>query len=84
MKLNINEYVKVKLTDKGRAIHKKQYEELFASCPELMNYRPPREDADGWSKWQLWDLMQRFGPHISLGVEVPFETEIEIETKETV
>jgi hypothetical protein len=32
----------------------------------------------------MWDLMQTFGPHIRLGVEVPFETEIEIVTKEIV
>jgi len=29
-------------------------------------------------------LMETFGPHISIGFEVPFETEIEIITNEDV
>lgn len=41
-------------------------------------YTPPKEDASGWSKWQLWSLMEAFGPHIHLGSENCFETTIEM------
>lgn len=78
MKVNINEYVRVKLTDTGREFYKKHCEELYKNFPELMLYHPPKEDHEGWSKWQLWHLMQLFGPIISLGCITPFDTEIEI------
>lgn len=42
-------------------------------------YIPPVEDSDGWSSWQLWNLMQELGPHIYIGCEIPFETTIEFE-----
>ena len=62
MKFNINNDVKVKLNDKGR---------------KITNFTV-KEDKDGWSKWQLWDLMSTFGKYISLGCATPFDTEIEI------
>lgn len=78
MKFNINDYVKVKLTDHGREIHKQQYEQWFKDMP-WYEYTPPQEDAEGWSKWQMWDLMQTFGAVLYNGCKLPFETEIEIE-----
>jgi hypothetical protein len=39
---------------------------------------PPKEDAEGWSEWQLWVLMQEFGPHMGLGFLAVIETEIEV------
>ncbi len=78
MKFNINNYVRVKLTDRGRENHRKNHDELFAGWSEKPEYRPPVEDAEGWSKWQMWSLMADFGPHISIGMNPPFETEIEI------
>lgn len=80
MKFNINDSVKVKLNDHGREILKQKHEMLFKvlGIPRYREFVPPQEDEQGWSKWQLWDLMQTFGTHISLGSKVPFETEIEI------
>ncbi len=84
MKLNINDSVKVKLNDHGREILKQQHELLFKDIPRYRVFVPPREDEQGWSTWQMWDLMQSFGPHIRLGAEVPFETEIELVIEEIV
>ena len=67
MKFNVNEYVKVKLTDRGKKI---------LSAEGLDFYHKP--DKDGWSSWQLWHLMETFGKHISMSSFPPFETEIEI------
>jgi hypothetical protein len=62
---NVNHEVRVRLKERGRAI--------------VAEERPhKRVDADGWSTWQLWDLMQCFGPHIVFGGPVPFETNIEL------
>ena len=83
---NINRYVRVKLTDSGRRAHREQHEAFIASSPdsekarELMPYHPPTEDADGWSRWQLWVLMSELGGECHIGGGGPFETEIEFES----
>ncbi len=74
MRFNVNEYVKVRLTDRGREILRQRRTALGLDALEI------RED-DGWSQWQLWELMSIFGPHIYLGTyPLPFETDIEIVT----
>jgi len=69
MKFNINDRVRVKLTKVGRDILKSDNGAFHI---------PKKEDADGWSSWQLWVLMQTFGGHSMGGMDLPFETEIEI------
>jgi hypothetical protein len=73
MKFNINSYVEVKLTDVGRTHLQKEWENL---CPGI-SYTPVKE-VDGWSKWQLWILIESFGGPMYFGKEPPFETEIRI------
>jgi hypothetical protein len=80
MEFNINEYVKVKLTDYGRKVHKEDHD-AFWNEVVIKNrpaYKAPIEDENGWSKWQLWALMEAFGCHTGLGIEPCFETTIEI------
>jgi len=78
MKFNINEYVKVRLTEVGRESLRKQHTELFRGYPSPMEYREPEVDAEGFTKFQLWDLMNKLGPGCWNGCQVPFEMEIEI------
>lgn len=79
MKFNLNHKVRVKLTERGREVmtinHRKLWGEFRA---EIVPVREVKEDAEGWSEWQLWDLMHEFGAHCYNGCRVPFETEIEI------
>ena len=72
MKFNINNEVRVKLNDQGRKIYADRYSAIGSFQTKA------KEDAEGWSVWQLWYLMAVFGPHISLSQTPPFETEIEI------
>jgi hypothetical protein len=75
MKFNINECVRIRLTDKGREIHKA----AFAVVERITGrYTAPKEDSGGWCEMQLWTVMELFGPHIYMGCENPFETEIDI------
>lgn len=67
MKFNVNNYVKVKLTKRGKEIMKEE--------GVMREYVP---DKDGYTKWQLWELMGVFGNYVYNGCEIPFETEIEI------
>lgn len=70
----------VRLTPLGRKIHREEYELLQKKCPTLFkfSYIPVREDENGWSKWQMWDLIHTFGPYIGLAKTLPFETTIKI------
>lgn len=84
VKININHYVLVKLTDLGRNDMRRQHDDLMAHLRP--RYQRPfvlkKEDENGYSKWQLHDLMHAFGPLIYLGGDVPFETEIILITKD--
>ncbi|MGG3307336.1 hypothetical protein ABER23_07905 [Paenibacillus lautus] len=78
--VNLNEYVKVKLTDHGISILKKERAELNKRFAERgltgFGEYEPKVDEDGYTSFQLWDLMQRLGPHISIGCQLPFETNV--------
>jgi len=79
MKFNINEKVRVKLTEHGKALHREYHAKFLAHLGQKApDYTPPKEDAEGWSEWQLWVLMQEFGPHMGLGFRTVIETEIEV------
>ena len=70
IEFNINNYVKIKLTTDGREILRKKGLDFYID----------KEDQYGWSKWQLWNLLQTFGEHIFLGCDLPFESNIKILT----
>lgn len=84
MEFNVNHEVHVRLTDEGRRLHKKAHDDLNAHIRSIspkarpFEYRPPAEDEEGWSEWQLWELMASFGAHMHNGCKVPFETTIRI------
>lgn len=81
---NVNHCVRVKLTDYGRTILRQNHEEVRGLLPKgvRFNYPEPKEDADGWSSHQLWQLMVQFGQYMHNGGKLPFETEILIETED--
>ena len=83
MKINLNDYVWVKLTEHGKKIHKERYDELVRMTGGLWKYEyePVKEDEDGWSRWQFWCLMEAFGAHVSMGLEAPFETTLRVYPK---
>ena len=80
---NINDYVQVKLTDYGRQCLREHYDKRNAAYGGKLSFKhtPPQEDKDGWSRWQAWSLMKDLGPHISMGMNPPFETTIRVEVQ---
>ena len=76
---NINNHVYVQLTDVGVSILKKRHDELQKCCPTFHDFHLPKVDKDGWTKYQLHDLMNTFGNAVSLGYEIPFYTKIRFE-----
>jgi len=74
-KFNINDKVRVKLTDIGRSVYREHYAVLDSMLGKERRVIP--EDAEGFSEWQLWRLMSIFGSRIRMGFDPPFETTIE-------
>lgn len=61
MKINMNDRVRVKLTDKGEEI---------LDAVEFASYY---ERDGGYLEFTLWELMQIFGRHFHMGMtEMPF------------
>ena len=75
-RFNMNEYVYVKLNQKGLDELKRQVDELRATFQGLHPYEPPKIDENGYSKFQLHDLTFRLGHLCQLGFEPPFDTNI--------
>jgi len=81
MDLDINEVVRVKLTDIGRAAHAADHSIFCLSEGRRIPYKPVEEDAQGYSEWQLWELMAAFGNHLGNGFDLPFDQIIKLEPK---
>jgi repressor LexA len=79
---NVNHYVKVKLTERGFEELKRQGDELKKQYPRIScEFKPPAVDEDGYSKFQLHDLMWRFGHLCGICSTQPFNSNIKIEVK---
>ena len=70
---NLNEYIKVKLTAKGKQIYNDRYNGKME-----IHY-----DDNGYATFQMWDFMRIFGgEHMSMLSELVCETDVMIEVKE--
>lgn len=86
VKINLNDYVRCKLTETGKALLKRNHEELNEAIVArggrpLKDYED-KPDADGYLNCQLWALMQTFGPHMIMGAESPIELDIVCEVSD--
>jgi repressor LexA len=74
---NANEYVRVKLTDLGLRLLREKHGAFRAQHPKFIReFVPPAVDEEGYSKFQLWALMQDLGEHVGLGKALPFDCNI--------
>ena len=96
--INLNENVRVKLTDRGYDVLFETYiekirklkEHFKKNNPEFIEkhgighiartcvgyYKEPEVDSEGYSTFQLWDVMFEFGPYLDMAVDLPIETDI--------
>jgi hypothetical protein len=80
---NINDHVLVKLTAHGKRVLREQHEQLWGMRGMKEHpYVAPIEDAEGWSRWQLWTLMSKFGHTITMTGAMPFWSIIQFEVNE--
>lgn len=86
MEFNLNYKVRVRLTDHGRKLHREDHERFWMSVDRLdmaRDYHPPVEDADGWSEFQLWVLMNTFGQFMGMALPPVMNMTIQIPENQT-
>lgn len=67
--VNINDYVWVRLTGFGWKVFDDNHRALGL---DPAPYRAIIGAPDGWQRFQLWHLMEVFGPHCHLGLDSGF------------
>ena len=84
MRINLNESIKVKLTDWGKEIYYHRYDMINEFCNKII-CKPsfPKEDADGYTEFTLWDFMHLYGEYMIMGapeviepIEIIYETDM--------
>lgn len=75
---NINWWVQVRLTHEGRKHYYEYMRSLLEPYGKMNLYSPPEENSEGWSRWQMHELIGVFGSRVTNGT-LPFETTIRIE-----
>lgn len=75
--VNLNEYIKVKLTDKGKEIYRNYWNYIDDEYVPKLNV-----DEEGYCKFQLWEFMHIFGEHFHMGGGLPCETNVKIQIRE--
>lgn len=73
---NLNNYIKIKLTEEGRIIYKKRYAKYNCEAPKL------NIDDEGYVRFQIHEFMNIFGEHLFMGATLPCETNCKIQVKE--
>ena len=81
IEFNMNNYIYVKLTQTGHDELKRQH---IAFLGDKWPYIAPVEDEEGYSRWQMWDIMNKLGELLANGVEPAFMPIIKIETKKEI
>lgn len=67
IRINLNEPIKVKLTDWGKEIYYHQYDRANQIAGrEICKPRFPKEDENGYTEFQLWCFMELYGEHIGM------------------
>ena len=67
-RINLNSEIRVKLTDLGKAIYYHRYDDLNEIAErEVIRPSFPKVDADGYTKFLLWDFINLYGDYICMG-----------------
>ncbi|WEZ09567.1 hypothetical protein P5663_06900 [Priestia flexa] len=82
VKVNFNEIVKVRLTKFGIDILKSRHMELNNLIQKrggkgLEEFKLKIDD-DGYSSFQIWELMSTFGEYMYMSSELPFKADMVI------
>jgi hypothetical protein len=80
IRFNVNSSIRARITPHGERCLFKNREDLERQIGRKLpfGFVIPKADPDGWTRFQMWEFMSSFGPHIYNGCKLPFEIEIEI------
>ena len=77
---NLNNCIKVKLTEKGKEIYRNRFDE--DDVKELgIEYCEPKVDEEGYTEFQMWDFIRIFGKHFHILGDNPCETNCLVQVK---
>ena len=69
IRINLNESIKVKLTDWGKEIYYHQYDEINKIIGrELCKPKLPKEDENGYTEFLLWEFISLYGKYIDMAL----------------
>lgn len=74
--VNVNQVVKVRLNDIGIKELERKHKQLEDEYPMLGGFKKPNVDENGYSTFQLHDLMRKFGDMMRVGFDCPFDTDV--------
>ena len=67
IRINLNEPIKVKLTDWGKEIYYHQYDRTNQIAGrEICKPKFPKEDENGYTEFQLWCFIELYGEYIGM------------------
>ena len=73
IRINLNDVVKFKLTDHGKYIFYHRFDEVNAKIRKrggkLIEPDMPKVDSDGYTRMQLWQFIELFGPHTGMAMK---------------
>lgn len=66
-RINLNERIKVRLTDLGKDIYYHQFDDLNERAGRcVLKPEYPKTDEDGYTEFQLWVFIELYGKHIGM------------------
>ena len=71
---NLNDYIKVKLNDKGKDIYYHQYDAWIDKTDLKREY--PKIDENGYTEFQAHEFIKLYEKHMKIGFDLPFEMNI--------
>ena len=84
MTINLNDFVKVKLTDLGKDIYYHRFDQVNEYIKKrggnLITPHMPKVDSEGKTKIQLWDFIELYGDYIGMAkpnVIEPLDLEVD-------
>lgn len=72
--INLNDIIRVKLTDHGKDIYYHQFDDLNNTCDKpiiIPSY--PKVDVNGFTEMQLWNFIRIYGQYIYPGSKLVIE-----------
>lgn len=91
IKINLNETIKVKLTDLGKEIYYHRFDDVNKMArSEVIKPTMPDVDEEGYTRFQLWYFMQLYGEHFDMfepkvidPLEIVYDDELNISIQYT-